>query len=227
MKSVFRPALNNKAPRSHRRAHLDATPRDPWMNVGALPCNEALKAFKTNLDGLYEVEARLRLQELGPNTVAQKSPDLTMAILGASFLVALMSAMLGFKMLAAYAFSTAVGCIAFHYLRPRKAKGVSGVITVVRRDEKTLAKRERPLPAAELVPGDIVRLRVGDVVPADVRVVVCHGLRVEERDSAGQVQQVDKTRQPGDCNLVYCGSTVVSGAATALVVATGTHLIVR
>ena len=227
MKSVYRAALDNKAPRSHRRAHLDASPRDPWMNVCALSCNEALKAFKTNLDGLYEIEARLRLQELGPNCVSKRAPDATMAILGAAFLIALISAMMGSRTLAAYSFSLAVGCIAFHYLRPRKNKSIGGTITVVRRDERTLAKRERPLPASELVPGDIVRLRVGDVVPAHVRIVVCHGLRVQERDAAGQAQQVEKTRQPGDCNLVYCGSTVVSGAATALVVATGTHRIIR
>jgi hypothetical protein len=221
MKSVFRPALDNKAP---RRPNLQAGHRDPWTNVGALPCNEALKAFKTNLDGLYEIEARLRLQELGPNCcIGRSSLDVTMAILGASFLVALMSAMMGYKSLAAYSFSIAIGSIAFHYLRPRKDKIVPGVVTVVRRDERTLAKRERQLPASELVPGDIVRLRAGDVVPADMRIVVCHGLTVAERDASGRLQQTEKSRQAGDCNLVHCGSTVVSGAATALVVATRTQ----
>ncbi|XP_078160765.1 calcium-transporting ATPase 4, endoplasmic reticulum-type-like [Carex rostrata] len=90
------------------------------------------------------------------------------------------------------------------------------------------------LPAKELVPGDIVQLRVGDKVPADIRVVhlVSSTLRVEQGSLTGENASVNKTNQSvaaddtdiqgKDC-MVFAGTTVVNGSCICLVTHTGMH----
>ena len=94
---------------------------------------------------------------------------------------------------------------------------------------------ERELPMAEVVPGDIVRLAAGDLVPADVRILAVKDLFVNQAPLTGESEPVEKlavsARDPGDnpdrlaltgCDTVaFSGTTVQSGSATAMVVATG------
>ncbi|GAB4861560.1 Calcium-transporting ATPase 2, endoplasmic reticulum-type [Ancistrocladus abbreviatus] len=88
------------------------------------------------------------------------------------------------------------------------------------------------LPARELVPGDIVELRVGDKVPADMRVAVLKTstLRVEQSSLTGESMPVLKSTGPiymDDCelqakeNMVFAGTTVVNGSCVCIVVSTG------
>jgi Ca2+-transporting ATPase len=88
------------------------------------------------------------------------------------------------------------------------------------------------LPARDLVPGDVVQLRVGDKVPADMRVLrlVTSTLRVEQGSLTGETNSVNKTAhavpaadadiQAKEC-MVFAGTTVVNGSAVCLVVHTG------
>lgn len=90
------------------------------------------------------------------------------------------------------------------------------------------------LPAKELVPGDIVQLRVGDKVPADMRVLhlISSTLRVEQGSLTGENASVNKTNQSveaddtdiqgKDC-MVFAGTTVVNGSCICLVTNTGMH----
>ncbi|KAK6158925.1 hypothetical protein DH2020_006239 [Rehmannia glutinosa] len=88
------------------------------------------------------------------------------------------------------------------------------------------------LPAHELVPGDIVELRVGDKVPADMRVAVLKTstLRVEQSSLTGEAMPVLKGPNPvfmDDCelqakeNMVFAGTTVVNGSCICIVVSIG------
>ncbi|XP_058199649.1 calcium-transporting ATPase 1, endoplasmic reticulum-type-like [Rhododendron vialii] len=87
------------------------------------------------------------------------------------------------------------------------------------------------LPAKELVPGDIVELRVGDKVPADMRVVtlISSTLRVEQGSLTGESEAVSKTTKavPEDTDIqgkkcmVFAGTTVVNGNCICLVTQTG------
>ncbi len=94
---------------------------------------------------------------------------------------------------------------------------------------------ERELPMAEVVPGDIVRLAAGDLVPADVRILAAKDLFVNQAPLTGESEPVEKLavsardhgENPGrlaltDCDTVaFSGTTVQSGSATAVVMATG------
>ncbi|SDF82871.1 Mg2+-importing ATPase [Desulfovibrio legallii] len=92
--------------------------------------------------------------------------------------------------------------------------------------------RERELPIAALVVGDVVRLAAGDMIPADMRVVKAKDLFVSQASLTGESGPVEKFAQalpadparqsPLDCdNLVFLGSNVLSGAAHGVVLAVG------
>jgi Mg2+-importing ATPase len=111
--------------------------------------------------------------------------------------------------------------------------------TVLRCEEGQ--SRAREVPIRELVPGDIVRLSAGDLVPADVRLMSSRDLFVSQAALTGEALPVEKydtlgsvavksapgaTSEAGQLdqsNICFLGTNVVSGTATALVVATGQH----
>ena len=88
------------------------------------------------------------------------------------------------------------------------------------------------VPTAGLVPGDVVLLEAGNVIPADVRFLETHALKVDESSLTGESGNAKKTPDalpPGEYplgdrrNLGYKGTSVTNGRATAYVVATGMH----
>jgi magnesium-transporting ATPase (P-type) len=85
------------------------------------------------------------------------------------------------------------------------------------------------IPTTEIVPGDIIVLRAGDRIPADMRLIEAHNLRVEEAILTGESTVVDKHIYPlngelplGDrTNMVFSGTTVSAGGGVGVVTATG------
>jgi P-type E1-E2 ATPase len=104
------------------------------------------------------------------------------------------------------------------FIQERRA---SGVIDTLRRRLQVTARALRNrawqlIPARSLVPGDIVRLRPGDFIPADVR-MVSGELGVDQSALTGESLEVEK--RPGD--LLYAGSVVRRGEGPAVVILTG------
>ena len=90
------------------------------------------------------------------------------------------------------------------------------------------------LEADKLVDGDIIRLESGDVVPADCRIVDAYRLEVDESTLTGESLPVSKGAAPSDApipsdrsSMLYEGTAVVAGQATAVVVATGENTEMR
>jgi Mg2+-importing ATPase len=88
------------------------------------------------------------------------------------------------------------------------------------------------IPLDEVVPGDIVRLAAGDMIPADIRLIATHDLFVNQSALTGEAMPVEKfaaapERQVDDpfdlANICFMGANVVSGYATGVVVHTGAH----
>lgn len=91
-------------------------------------------------------------------------------------------------------------------------------------------KTTQRVPAAQLVPGDIVELAEGDSVPADIRLLAAHDLRLNQSTLTGEVDLVSKNAQPDTqkdsshaaiTNFVYSGTSVMKGNATGVVVKIG------
>lgn len=87
----------------------------------------------------------------------------------------------------------------------------------------------RTIDSEELVPGDLVVLKSGDKVPADLRLVSVKSLRVEESPLTGESDEVEKSVEPVDAeavlgdrtNMAFSGTTVTYGEASGVVTATG------
>lgn len=100
---------------------------------------------------------------------------------------------------------------------------------VVSEVDATRAGRLRRIPAAELVPGDLVRLREGERVPADLRLVRTAGFECDESALTGESTPVAKGVEPVPPStplaerrsLAFAGAAVTRGSAAGLVVATG------
>lgn len=123
---------------------------------------------------------------------------------------------------------------------------VSTTATVLRKDRRSGVPEEvnryfniqlqpappqaREVPLDQLVPGDIVRLSAGDMIPADVRMLSAKDLFINQSSLTGEALPVEKyahTVPPGDGdalhfeNICFMGTNVVSGIGTAVVVETG------
>jgi Mg2+-importing ATPase len=178
--------------------------------------------------GLTSGEARSRLIEIGPNeptpvhrtTAIAQLLRLLLSPLTAILIVAgCVSAAVGEWVNAAIVISMVllgVGLVfiqTFHSQRAvdRLRKSVASMASVLRDGAWT------ELPNADIVPGDLIRLTAGDLVPADARLVQCDHLHLQESALTGECFPVEKR----ETNAVYMGTSVVSGGATALVTATG------
>lgn len=109
----------------------------------------------------------------------------------------------------------------------RLAAFVRTTSAVTRRVDGVPATGERPIE--EIVPGDIVELAAGDMLPADVRLIRSMDLQVNQAMLTGEAMPVEKRTTPGTSvrepldaeNLGFMGTSVVSGSGTALVLQTG------
>jgi Mg2+-importing ATPase len=121
--------------------------------------------------------------------------------------------------------------------------------TVTRRyardaDTDVLVSDKREVPFEDLVPGDIVHLSAGDMIPADIRLISSKDLFVSQSALTGEAMPVEKydtlagvvEKSAGEGstasanaldhnNLCFMGTTVISGAGTAVVVRTGSHTV--
>jgi magnesium-transporting ATPase (P-type) len=224
---------------------MHSTPQDsPSSQAGAswhaLAPEEALARVQSTPKGLSAEEARQRLARYGPNVLERESangpwrvlfrqinnPLIWVLLAAAALAIALGKVTDGLVVLAVVVLNTAIGFV--QEFRAGKAiealaRMVPETVTVLRGGEKA------SLPAAELVPGDVVLLSSGDKVPADLRLLSARGLQVEEAALTGESVPVLKQLRPvpeevglGDrSNLAFGGTLVTSGTGTAVVVATG------
>ncbi len=225
-------------------------PGGPGGPVGTQTRLEVLRRLESGPRGLVEAEAQERLARYGENAVLPAVPAGWPARLLRTprdpFTAVLLS--LGVVCAAAGAYGTAcvIGVLvavagalrsAGEY-RADRAVGalrelVAATATVRRRADEHTPPRLREIPLDELVPGDVVRLAPGDLVPADLRLLSATGLTVDQKALTGESSPVPKaavephpTAAPGGSpfgrpELCFAGSSVATGTATAVVTATG------
>ncbi len=209
----------------------------------ALEAEEVLKELNSSVDeGLDAGEAKKRLEEHGRNEIPKGKKRsawmrlllqfhnvLIYVLLAAAIITALMDHWVDtWVILAVIIINALIG-----FIQEGKAEKALESIremlsleaVVVRNGEK------RTIDAEELVPGDIVMLKSGNKVPADVRLVRAKDFRVEESPLTGESTAVEKETNPsaedaviGDRGcMAFSGTVVIYGKATGLVVATGSQ----
>lgn len=202
-----------------------------------------LRDLGTSVAGLSQIEAEQRGRMNGPNEIAQerKQGGLTrilkiirnplvilLSILSAvSFLTG--DARAGFVMALMVALSVGLRFVqeARADAAAQKLKAMIHVTATVVRDGAA-----REIPLRELVPGDIIHLAAGDMIPGDVRLLSLKDLFVSQGTLTGESLPVEKFTQPHTeteisptelKNTCFMGTSVQSGTATAVVITTGVH----
>jgi len=197
------------------------------IDLGRAPLEEVLATLSVDVQaGLSDAEVDARLQRFGPNEIPEQKPHSLREFLkkfwGLSAwmleLIMVLSWLLGKSADVVLVSGLLVGNAIVSFVQERRA---SGVIDTLRQRLQVTARVQRsgawqPILARRLVPGDIVRLRAGDFIPADARLVAGE-LSVDQSALTGESLAVDK--HPGD--LLYSGSVVRRGEATAVVILTG------
>ena len=107
---------------------------------------------------------------------------------------------------------------------------VETTAAVMRGIEETETSEKKEIPLDEIVVGDIVHLAAGDIIPADVRILQAKDLFISQSSLTGESEPVEKFAAPASVkptnpldmnNLAFMGSTVISGSASAIVLAVG------
>jgi H+-transporting ATPase len=201
--------------------------RDPNNDLNTLPMPEVEKKLESTPEGLTQAEAQKRLTQYGPNEIEEKKTNLFLKFLSYFWgpipwmieVAVILSGVVGhwpdfFIILVLLIANAVVG-----FWEERQAgnaiaalKSKLAVKARVKRDGKWVTPAAR-----ELVPGDVIRLRLGDIVPADARLL--DGDPVEVDQSALTGESLSATRKPGEA--VFSGSIIRQGEIGALVYATG------
>ena len=202
---------------------------------------EALRKLDTSTTGLTEEEAERRLEEYGPNVVAQERRFRRLRLLGTAVINPLVILLLVLAILSyltddlrgavVMLVMVCLGVILRFVQEARadaaaaKLKAMISVTATVRRDG-----RPREVPLGQLVPGDVVQLAAGDMIPADVRLLSCKDLFLIQASLTGESFPVEKfdarednpARAPLELkNVCFLGTSVESGTALGVIVATG------
>ena len=180
-------------------------------------------------DGLSQAEAQKRLTQYGPNEIEEKKTNPFLKFLtyfwgpipwmieAAVILSAVARHWPDFAIILLLLLANAVVGFWEEHQAGNAIAALKATLAIkarVKRDGKWVTP-----PARELVPGDVIRVRLGDIVPADARLLA--GDPVEVDQSALTGESLPATRKPGEA--VFSGSIIRQGEIGALVYATGTN----
>ncbi len=190
--------------------------------------------------GLSKAEAAHRLEQYGPNTLKTVGKVSWYVVFGRQFLSGLIVILV-----VAAAIAMAIGEVtdAITILAIVVLNGVLGFVQEWKAERAIEALQrmlsphctvvrdsfEQDIDAAALVPGDVVLLKIGDRVPADLRLIEVLNLRVDESSLTGESAPVSKSIEPADptamlaerSSIAWMGTAVTNGRAHGVAVATG------
>src|SRR5581483_7571816 len=208
---------------------------------------EVLPALGVTMDGLSETAACERLEQFGPNEVAAERHNtwagrLYHAVVNP--LVILLSVLAIITFWTAGEPSDVIGGwimvamvvlgVGLRFIQESKADAAAAKLKAMIKVTATVIRDGKPqeIPLRQLVPGDIVKLSAGDMIPGDVRVLASKDLFIVQATLTGESMPVEKfdTRDPREnitpiehSNLCFLGTSVESGSAQAVIVETGQH----
>ena len=218
------------------------------MEIQQLTVVDAFASLKTGLSGLSDTEARRRLTEFGANEVEEVAHEPLLVTFSKEFAhffalilwvaVALAffaewrdpgqgMATLGFAIFGVIVIN---GVFSF-WQAYRAERALAALKKMLPNNTKVVREGSiRQVSAADLVPGDLILLEGGDILPADCRLVEAVGVRVNNATITGESLPVSRDAEPCEepdpmhsRNTLLAGTSLVSGEAKALVFATGSN----
>ncbi len=211
----------------HRIDRASSPPSGP--DLAKMPLPQALAQLNATADGLTAEEAQHRLQQYGYNELPEHKQSELLKFLSyfwgpipwmievAVVLSAVVRHWTDFVIISVLLLMNAI----VGFWEEYQAAGVIAALKA----RLALAARVRrggawtSVPARELVPGDVIRLRLGDIVPADAKLLDGDGVEVDQSALTGESLPVSRTTG----EVVYSGSAVKRGEVDALVYVTGQH----
>ncbi|WP_329166917.1 magnesium-translocating P-type ATPase [Streptomyces sp. NBC_01267] len=221
---------------------------DAGRELGALTSLQVLRALDSGPRGLTDAVADARLRECGENTLpARRSVPWVVRFLRSvrdPFTAVLLCLGLVSALVASWGTASVITALAVvscvlrstgEHRADRSMAALRELVattaTVLRRTGDDAAPVAREVPVDQLVPGDVIRLGPGDLVPADVRLLRAVGMSVNQAVLTGESAAVakyavDVPETPGgdafeQAQLCFQGSSIASGSGSAVVVATG------
>jgi magnesium-transporting ATPase (P-type) len=201
---------------------------------------QTLAGLQTHASGLNSADAQQRLNKHGPNALPEKKSRpvwlrflahfndvLIYVLLAAAALTAVMGHWVDTLVILGVA---VINALIGHIQESNAEKSLQSIRNMLSSDARVIRNgAHETIPTTEIVPGDIIVLRAGDRVPADMRLIEAHNLRVEEAILTGESTVVDKHVEAmsgelplGDrTNLVFSGTTISAGGGVGVVIATG------
>ncbi|MGD1173016.1 magnesium-translocating P-type ATPase [Mycobacterium seoulense] len=207
--------------------------------VAAADVDDVLRRLDSSTAGLSSAEAAARLTRHGPNAVQTHHVNV-LAVLGRQLRnavlillagTAVVSYFLGDSMQAVIIFIILAASIGLGFINEYRAERAAADLhasvhhnALVRRDGKFVS-----LAVTALVPGDVIRLSLGEAVPADIRLIEVNGLECNESILTGESTGSEKSAQPVPAgtgladatDLAFMGTIVSAGEGTGVVYATG------
>ena len=219
-------ATSSPAKATASRHHPSAA-ENPETDLKSLPIAEVEKKLNSSPDGLTQAEAAIRLTQYGANEIADKKTSLLLKFLSYFWgpipwmieVAVILSGVVRhwpdfFIILLLLLANATIG-----FWEERQAgdaiealKAKLAIKARVKRDGKWITP-----PAKELVPGDVIRLRLGDIVPADARLLEGDEVSVDQAALTGE--SLPAAKKSGDA--IFSGSIIRRGEIGALVYATG------
>lgn len=205
-----------------------------------LSIEDTLNKVEAQITGLTKQERQARLKNNGPNKMEEKEQVKLWRKVGKHFTDLLMIVLIVAALLKFATGEAVEGSIIFlvvivngfvGYWQERKAEESLDGLKQMMGQEATVLNENQPLKlnSEELVQGDVVILKAGDVIPADLRLIEVHDLTVEESILTGESEAVEKSAGAieqdalaGDqVNMAFSGTLVQTGSARGVVVETG------
>jgi len=202
--------------------------------------DEVLRTLGSSKNGLSSEAAKDLLAKYGPNELAKeekKHPIWLFIEQFKSFLIIILLIATGLSILvgelldAVVIIAIVVACAVLGFVEEYRSEKAAEMLKKMAAPTATVIRdgKEFVIPAAELVPGDIVVLHVGDKVPADIRLIEAINLQTDEAPLTGESTPVEKSTDPlkpetivGDRrNMCFSGTIVTYGRGIGVVTTTG------
>ena len=212
---------------------------DDLLAVAHMAPADALARLRSRPEGLSAREAAARLARVGPNAVEREKPPSWWLHLWHCYrdpfnlLLSALAAVSYFthdlKATTVIAVMIGLSTVIRFVQEGRSSRAADALRELVSNAATVIRTQPREIPMRQLVPGDLVKLSAGDMIPADCRVLTACDLFVSQSAMTGESLPVEKFVDARDvhaapleqANLVFMGTNVVSGSAIALVVKTG------